>query len=91
MNISKLVYNDTLIIVELFEIWSIAAKIAGNDTIIVPRMLEACDDLSIPYLDLSNAYYRYAKEGYSNSLARDLEQILEVRYDRLLYAPAVLN
>lgn len=75
----------------LLEAWSLISRMTGSDRLVIPRILEACDVFRVPYTQLADTYARYAQEGHTEALERDLGRILKVSYNRILYAPTVLN
>ena len=75
----------------LLEVWSLIARMTGSDRLVIPRILEACDVFRVPYEQLADIYARYAQEGYTEALERDLGRILQVLYNKILYDPTVLN
>ena len=75
----------------LLEAWSLIAWMTGSDRLVIPRMLEACDVFRVPYIQLADIYARYAQEGHTEALEKDLASILKVPYNKISYAPTVLN
>jgi hypothetical protein len=75
----------------LLEAWSLIARMTGSDRLVIPRILEACDVFRVPYEQLADTYARYAQDGYTEALERDLGRILKVPYNKILYDPTVLN
>jgi len=83
--------NNVHSLLILLEVWSLIARMTGSDRLVVPRILEACDVFRVPYEQLADIYARYAQEGYTEALERDLGRILKVPYNKILYDPTVLN
>ena len=75
----------------LLEVWSLIARMTGSDRLVIPRILEACDVFRVPYEQLADIYAKYAQEGHTEALERDLGRILKVPYNKILYDQTVLN
>ena len=75
----------------LLESWSLIARMTGSDRLVIPRILEVCDVFRVSYEQLADIYARYAQEGYTEALERDLTSILKVPYNKILYDQTVLN